>query len=407
MPSPADSSLRHHFPIFAHMERQGIPFHYLDTAATSQKPQGVIDAITRYYAEGCGTIHRALYPLAEETTDAYQSVRRQVAAFLNSKEEEVLFTSGTTGGINQIARSIAPLLPPKGEIIVSAMEHHANLIPWQELCRREGFSLKILPLDERGDLSLSALEEMLSPKTALVAVTHLSNVTGGVNPLPLLAERVHASGALLIVDGAQAASILPLNMQALGADAYAFSGHKMGGPTGIGVLYLQEKLLNRLPPSSFGGDMVSSVSPLSATYQEPPLRFEAGTPHIAGVIGLGAALSFLTEASQEFLFAHDQDLLRYTLDILGDQPGIRILGNPRQRAHLLTFTIEGVHPLDLGALLSTRGICARTGKLCAEPLISHFGISSALRFSFGPYTTRSDIEQGAAALAEASALLFS
>lgn len=363
---------------------------YLDTAATAQKPQAVIDAISHFYAHEYGTVHRAVYDLAMESTEKYSAVRRKIASWIKaSSEEEIVFTRGTTDALNLVARSLGDTIVEEGdEILITAMEHHSNLIPWQMLAERKKAKLLIAPLDERGDIDLGAFLHLLSPRTKIVSFTHVSNVLGTVNPIKEMVQIARRFNPYIVVDGAQGAPHLPVNVVDWDVDFYTFSGHKMYGPTGVGVLYGKKKILEMMPPLQGGGDMVREVTFEKATYQDPPLKFEAGTPMIASVIGLGAAIDYIEKHRHE-----EEDLLDYTICRLEEIPQLKIIGNPRKRSSLVSFTIEGLHPLDLGTFLSLKQIAIRTGTFCAQPLLNSLGISAAARISLGLYNTREDIDR--------------
>lgn len=374
---------------------------YLDSAATTLKPKCVIDAISHFYSEEYGTVHRAIYERARLSTDRYQNVRLKVADFIGAASmDEIIFTKGTTEAINLVASSFCRAFLHEGdEVIISVMEHHSNLVPWQEACKRAGATLKYIPIDDRGVLDMQVYKSLLSERTKLVSIAHVANSTGTINPIKEIASLAHAKGAKVFVDGAQSAPHMSIDVQALGADFYAFSGHKMYGPTGIGILYGKRELLTQMPPYHFGSDMIDHVTLEGATYQEdPPLRFEAGTPPIAQVVGLGAALSFIESHGVEKIAAHEDALLRQATDMISTIEGIQIIGTAPNKGPIITFTIDGVHPLDLGTLLDARGISVRTGHLCAQPTLQHFGLSSALRLSFGIYNTSQEVEQCVSAI---------
>lgn len=386
----------------------GHPFIYLDTAATAMKPLAVIEAMDLFYREEYGTVHRAVYTSSVQSTALYASVREKARAFLGAKSsEEIIFTKGTTEAVNLVAFSFGEAFVfPGDEIIVTEMEHHANLIPWQQLCKRKGATLRICPIDEKGNLRLDILEELLSSRTKLIALCHISNVTGAINPIRKVKELASRVGAKVFVDGAQAAPHMSIDVRALGADFYVFSGHKAFGPTGIGILYGLYELLVEMPPYQFGGDMIEEVTYTDASFRKPPLRFEAGTPPIAEVIGLGAALDWIVATGREEIAAWELYLAKKTRHALSEIPGLRFLGEPDEFGGLVSFVMEGVHTLDLATLLDSRGIAARSGHLCAQPLMKRFRVRSALRFSFAPYTTEAEVETACFALQELSMLLI-
>ncbi len=392
--------MKNDFPIFKHKQ-----LVYLDSAATTQKPQIVIDAIRRFYEEDYGTVHRAVYSLAARATQQYDAVREKVRRFLHAREkEEIVFTKSTTEAINLVAAGFP--LAPGDEVLISAMEHHSNIVPWQMACSRTGARLKVIPISDTGEILLDAYKNLLSPRTKLVSVAHVSNVLGTINPIQEMAALAHAHGAKIFVDGAQSVAHLAVDVQKMDVDFFAFSGHKAYGPTGIGVLYGKKELLQQLPPYQGGGDMVDTVTFEKTTYQQPPLKFEAGTPMIAEVMGLGAALDYLNQYGLEAIGAKEQQLLQEATTQLQEVPGLRILGTAPHKSGIIAFVIEGVHPLDLGTLLDLKGIAVRTGHHCAQPLLRRFGQSAATRVSFGVYNTSEDVDALMRALREALKVLL-
>ncbi|MBS0648497.1 MAG: cysteine desulfurase [Verrucomicrobia bacterium] len=371
----------------------GKPLVYLDSAATTLKPQSVIDAVSQFYSSHYGTVHRAVYQLAGESTAQYNAVREQVQQFLHAKSpDEIIFTKGTTEAINLVAFSCGQaFVQPGDEILISAMEHHSNIVPWQLLCERQQAHLKIIPLLPSGELDLEAYEKLLSPRTKLVSIAHISNVLGVINPIEAIVKSAHRLGAKVFVDGAQSAPHLPVDVQALGCDFFAFSGHKIYGPTGIGILYGKKELLEKMPPYQGGGDMIQTVTFEKTTYQPSPLKFEAGTPLIAEVMGLGAALKYVHSYGSDKIASYETLLIREAYEQLGQIEQLRILGSSRHRASLITFNIEGVHPLDAATLLDLQGIAVRSGHLCAQPLLNSLGCTAALRLSLAPYNTLEEI----------------
>jgi cysteine desulfurase/selenocysteine lyase len=371
----------------------GKPLVYLDSAATTLKPQVVIDAISEFYSASYGTVHRAVYEMASASTAKYNAVRAQVQQFLHAKSsDEIIFTKGTTEAINLVAYSFGEaFIQPGDEILISAMEHHSNIVPWQLLCERKKAHLKIIPLLENGEIDLEAYEKLLSSRTKIVSVAHISNVLGIVNPIETIIKSAHRIGAKVFIDGAQSAPHLKIDVQALDCDFFAFSGHKIYGPTGIGILYGKKELLDRMPPYQGGGDMIQTVTFEKTTFQEPPLKFEAGTPMIAEVIGLGAALEYVRSHGLGRIHAYETALMNHALDQLSQIEGLRILGPSENRTSLITFNIAGVHPLDAATLLDLQGIAVRSGHLCAQPLLHHFGCSAALRLSLASYNTLEEI----------------
>jgi cysteine desulfurase/selenocysteine lyase len=394
--------MRERFPIFrAHPE-----LVYLDTAATAHKPGEVIDALSRFYAEEYATVHRAIYRPSLKATDRYNAARETARKFLNAAHfEEIVFTRGTTDALNLVAASYGKThLKAGDEIVLSEMEHHSNLVPWQMLAKETGAHLRWISADERGVLQW---EGRISPRTKIVALAHVSNVTGTVNPIREIATAAHAAGAILVVDGAQAAPHMPIDVQKLDCDFYAFSGHKCYGPTGIGVLYGKKALLETMPPIQGGGDMIERVDLASTSYQQPPLRFEAGTPIIGSAIALKAALDFIEEIGRAALAAQEDHLLCLASSEIASIPGLRILGTAPEKGPLLTLSIDGVHPLDLASYLDLKQIAVRSGHLCAQPALRAFGLESALRVSFGAYNTPQDAALFAQALRQAVQVLRS
>lgn len=372
----------------------GNPLVYLDSAATTLKPRVVIDAISQFYSDNYGTVHRAVYELAGQATAMYHAVRIKVQQFLNAKSsDEIIFTKGTTEAINLVAFSFGEaFVQPGDEILISAMEHHSNIVPWQLLCERKKAHLKVIPLLENGEIDLEAYEKLLSPKTKLVSIVHISNVLGIVNPLKKIIEAAHLRGAKVFVDGAQSAPHLKIDVQELGCDFFAFSGHKIYGPTGIGILYGKKEVLEQMPPYQGGGDMIQTVTFEKTTFQPAPLRFEAGTPMIAEVMGLGAALNYIESYGLSKIHDYEAGLMGHALKEMGKIEEISILGPCDNRSSLITFNIQGVHSLDAATLLDLKGIAIRSGHLCAQPLLHHFGCSSALRISLAPYNTIEEID---------------
>lgn len=380
----------------------GRPLIYLDSAASAQKPYCVIDTITDYYTNHYGTVHRAVYELASHATTAYQAVRNKVKEFIHASDPgEIVFTRGTTDAINLVASSFGKwMLKPGDEVLISAMEHHSNIVPWQLMCEERGASLKVIPINLRGELLMDEYRRLLTSKTKIVAVTHISNTLGTINPIKEMASLAHDAGSMILVDGAQAAPHMPLNMQDLNVDFYAFSGHKLYGPTGVGVLYGKRELLSAMPPYQGGGDMIKHVSFGETTYNELPLKFEAGTPMIAEVLGLGAAVDYLSAIGMERIAERQHELLAYATERMVRIPGLTIIGNAREKSSIIGFKVEGVHPLDIGTMLDLRGIAIRTGHHCAQPLMQHYAIPAAARASFGLYTTEEEIDSFVLALNE-------
>lgn len=393
------TKLRNDFPMLR-KSMHDKPLVYLDSAATAQKPQCVIDAVTQFYTSQYGTVHRAVYQLSVHSTQEYQNVRSRIAKFLNAaKAEEIIFTRGTTESINMVAYSFGKaFVRPGDEVIITEMEHHSNIVPWQILCEDKGAILKVVPMNDKGELILEELAKLLSKKTKIVAVTHVSNSLGTINPIKTIAKMVHDSGAKLLVDGAQAAPHMPIDVQDLDADFYVFSGHKEYGPTGIGILYGKEALLNAMPPYQGGGDMIEEVTFPKTTYNVLPMKFEAGTPMIAEVYGIGAAIDYISQIGMENIQRHEHDLLEYATKAMQQIPGLRIIGTAANKGAIISFLVEGTHPLDLGTMLDLRGVAVRTGHHCAQPVMRHFGVQGTARASFAFYNTKSEIDYFVSAL---------
>lgn len=373
----------------------GKPLIYFDSAATAQKPLKVIDTINDYYRNHYGTVHRAIYELSVYATKAYLEVREKVRAFLNArKKEEIIFTRGTTESINLVAYSFGKaFLKPGDEILITEMEHHSNIVPWQIVAEDRGAVLKVAPMDDRGVLDLEAFEAMLSERTKIVAVAHIANSMGTINSIKKIVQMAHAKGAKVLVDGAQAAPHFPLDVVDLDLDFYVFSGHKIYGPTGVGVLYGKEELLEGMPPYQGGGDMIEKVTFEKTTYNTLPVKFEAGTPMIAEVLGLGAAIDFLKGVGLENIRDHEKELINYATAQAHEIPGLKIIGEAPEKGAILSFIIKDSHPLDIGTMLDLRGIAVRTGHHCAQPVMKHFGIPGTVRASFGLYNTKEEIDR--------------
>jgi cysteine desulfurase/selenocysteine lyase len=389
---PVDD-VRRDFPILQTLVR-GRPLVYLDNAATSQKPRSVIDTVSQFYGSANANIHRGVYALSEQATVAYDEARSRVARFLGAQSpSEIVFTRGTTESINLVAQSWGrDTLRPGDEILVTAMEHHSNLIPWQLVAEQTGAALRAAPITERGELDLDAWHRLLSDRTRLVALAHVSNALGTLNPVRELAEAAHARGALVLVDGAQSAPHLRVDVAELRCDFFACSGHKLYGPTGVGVLYGRAELLERMPPWQGGGGMIASVTLERSTWAEPPARFEAGTPPIAEALGLAAALDYVDAIGFEAISAWEDALLRRAVERVGALPGVRLVGTAPHRVAVLSFVVEGVHPHDAGAVLDDEGIAVRAGHHCAQPVMRHFGIPATIRASFAFYNTLNEVE---------------
>lgn len=393
------AGLRRRFPALK-QEIHGQPLVYLDNAATTQKPLEVIEAMDWHLRHDVSNVHRGVHELSVRATDAYEGARESVRTFLNAQSaQEIVFTRGATEAINLVAQSWGRAnLRPGDAVLVSAMEHHANIVPWQLLRQERGIELRVIPMDQRGVLRLEALDELLTPEVKLVAVTQVSNALGTINPLAEIVPRAHANGSLVLVDGAQAVAHEVVDVQAIGADLYALSSHKMYGPSGVGVLWGRADLLAGMPPWQGGGDMILSVSFEKTVFQKPPARFEAGTPNIEGAIGLGAAARFLMGLDREALAAHERDLLTYATERLERIPGLRVIGTAPHKGPVLSFVVDDVHPHDLGTLLDRAGVAVRSGHHCAQPAVRHFGLHATTRASFGLYNTRDEVDRLAEAI---------
>jgi len=394
------SRIRQQFPILQQTMR-GKPLVYLDNSASAQKPQAVIDAITECYTTYYANIHRGVYQLSQRSTDAFENTRVIAGKFLNAaSEREIIFTRSATEAINLVAASFGPTQVQAGdEVLISSLEHHSNIVPWHMLCEQQGARLRVIPVDDRGELQLDAYRELLNDRTRLVAVTHVSNVLGTINPIREMIALAHEQGIPVLIDGAQAAPHMAIDVQALDCDFYTFTGHKVYGPSGVGVLYGKAAHLEAMPPYQGGGDMIASVSFHDGIeYAALPNKFEAGTPSIADVIGLGAALDWLQDVGYGFIGRHEQDLLEYATAQFRQMPGLRIIGEASAKACVLSFTLEGVHPHDIGTILDMEGVAVRTGHHCAQPVMERFGVPATTRASFGVYNTRAEVDALVAAL---------
>jgi cysteine desulfurase / selenocysteine lyase len=385
--------IREDFPILK-QKVHGKPLVYLDNAATSQKPQSVIDSEVELYSEYFSNVHRGVHLLSQRSTDAYEKSRDKVQNFLNAKSsQEIIFTRGTTEGINLVAQTYGQQHVQAGdEILISAMEHHSNIVPWQMLCAQKGAILKVIPINDEGEILLDEYEKLLSERTRLVGIVHLSNALGTINPVQQMIAMAHQRGIPVLVDGAQAVPHIPADVQALDCDFYVFSGHKLFGPTGIGVLYGKQELLETMPPYQGGGDMILSVSFEKTEYNVPPFRFEAGTPNIAGAIALGAAIDYVQEIGLDKIAAYEDKLLAQATEAITEIPGIRLIGTARNKASVLSFLIEGVHPHDIGTILDREGIAIRAGHHCAQPVMKRFGVPATARASFAFYNTLEEVD---------------
>ncbi len=373
----------------------GKPLVYLDNAASAQKPQAVIDAVAHAYTYDYSNVHRGVHTLSQRATEAYEQAREEARRFLGAeKREEVVFLRGTTEGINLVAQSfVRPRLQPGDEIVLSTMEHHSNIVPWQMLCQETGAVLKIAPIDDRGDLDLEAYEALLGERTRIVSMVHYSNSLGTINPVRQIVERARARGIPTLLDGAQAAPHGRIDVQDLGCDFYTLSGHKLFGPTGIGVLWGRESHLRSMVPYQGGGDMILSVTFEHTEYNEPPHRFEAGTPNIVGAIGLAAAMRYVSALDPEQVRAHEQSLLRYATRRLQEIPGLRIIGTAREKTSVVSFLLDGVHAHDVGTILDQEGVAVRVGHHCTQPLMERFGVASTARASFAFYNTHQEVDR--------------
>jgi len=385
--------LREDFPILRQRVR-GKPLAYLDNAATTQKPQVVIDAIARYYTDINSNVHRGVHLLSERATDAFEGARETVCRFLNARHaREIIFTRNATESINLVSRTFGRAnVGPGDEILITGMEHHSNIVPWQMLCEEKGATLKVAPIDGRGVLDLDAFARLLGPRTRLAAVTHMSNALGTVNPVKAMIATAHAAGVPVLVDGSQAAYHMAVDVQDLDCDFYVITGHKLYGPTGIGALYGREAMLDAMPPFLGGGDMIAEVTFEKTTYNELPHKFEAGTPHIAGAVALGVAIDYVRAVGLDAIGDHEQELLSYGTGALGEVPGLRIIGTAPDKASILSFVMDGAHPHDIGTIVDREGVAIRTGHHCAQPVMRRFGIPATARASLALYNTREEID---------------
>lgn len=392
-PGQAIERLRADFPILQRTVYDDRPLVYLDNAATTQKPQVVLDRLAAYYANENANVHRGVHFLSAEGTEAYEEARRTVQQFIGAEHaHEIVFTRGTTEAINLVAHGFADILDEGSEIVISAIEHHANIVPWQMLAKRTGARLRVIPVLDTGDLDLTTLDEIITDDTKIVAVTHTSNALGTVVPLAPIVEAARAVGAAVLIDGAQATPHTAVDVQALDADFFVFSGHKTFGPTGIGALYGREAWLEKLPPYQGGGDMIDRVTFEETTYAGLPAKFEAGTPHVAGGIGLGTALKYLDGIGMDAIAAHETDLLAYAEARLAEVEGLWFVGTPEHRAGAISFLLDGIHPYDAGTVLDRLGVAVRTGHHCAQPVMDRFDVPGTVRASFAFYNTRADVD---------------
>jgi len=399
------NKIRADFPILS-QKVNGKPLVYFDNGATSQKPQVVIDAISKYYQEINANIHRGVHTLSQLATDAYEISRGKLQNHINAKfAHEVLFTSGTTHGINLVANGFASILKPADEVLVSALEHHSNIVPWQMLCEKTGATLRVIPMNENGELIMSEYDTLLSDKTKIVTVNHISNALGTVNPIKYMIKKAHEVGAAILIDGAQAVPHLKPDVQELDCDFYVFSGHKICGPTGTGILYGKEAWLKKLPPYQGGGEMIKEVTFEKTTYAELPHKFEAGTPNIAGGIVLGTAVDYMNEVGFDNIQQQEKELLEYGTKRLLEIEGLKIFGTAKEKTSVISFNIEGIHPYDIGTIIDKLGIAVRTGHHCAQPIMDFFKIPGTIRASFAFYNTKEEIDVMVVAIKKAQLML--
>jgi cysteine desulfurase/selenocysteine lyase len=397
--------VRADFPILS-QKVNGKPLVYFDNGATSQKPQVVIDAISKYYSEINANIHRGVHTLSQLATDAYEVSRNTIQNHLNAKHNhEIIFTSGTTFGINLVANGFASLLKAGDEVMVSALEHHSNIVPWQFLCEKTGAKLVVIPMNEKGELIISEFDKLLSKKTKIVTLNHISNALGTVNPIEYIIKKAHGVGAAVLIDGAQATPHLRPDVQALDCDFYVFSGHKVCGPTGVGILYGKEEWLRKLPPYQGGGEMIAEVTFEKTTYADLPHKFEAGTPNIEGGIVLGTAIDYMNSIGFDNIAAYEQELLDYGTKRLQEIDGLTIYGTSENKASVISFNIEGIHPYDIGTIIDKLGIAVRTGHHCAQPIMNFFNIPGTIRASFAFYNTKEEIDIFVEAVKKAQMML--
>lgn len=397
--------IRKDFPIL-NREVNGYPLVYFDNAATSQTPKQVMDAIVDYYSNYNANIHRGVHSLSQEATDKYEGARKKIQQHFNAeKSHEIIFTSGTTHGINLVASGFASILKEGDEILVSALEHHSNIVPWQMLCEKTGAKLKVIPMNEQGELVYESFEELLSEKTKMVFLNHVSNALGTINPIKKIIDKAHEKGAAVLIDGAQAAPHIKADVQALDVDFYVVSAHKMCGPTGVGVLYGKEEWLNKLPPYQGGGEMIATVSFEKTTYAGLPHKFEAGTPNICGGIAFGAAIDYMNNIGFEAIARYEEELLDYATLKLQEIEGMKLYGTSREKTAVISFNIEGLHPYDIGTLVDKMGVAVRTGHHCAQPIMDFYKIPGTVRASFSFYNTKEEIDRFIDAVIKAKSML--
>ena len=400
------AKIRKDFPLL-NREMNGKPIVFLDSAASSQKPNYVIDAMDSYYKNLHANVHRGVYQLSQEATDAFEKSRKLVQGFINApSDKECIFVRGTTEGINLVASSYGRKYLKEGdEVLISTMEHHSNIVPWQMVCEEKGAHLKVVPINEEGEIIMSEFDKLLTDKTKIVSINHISNALGTINPVREIIAKAHAKNIPVLIDGAQAIPHLKVDVQELDVDFYTFSGHKMCGPTGIGILYGKEKWLNAMPPYHGGGEMIETVTFEKTTYNTLPHKFEAGTPDIAGVVGLGAAVEYMQKIGHEAIVRHEHDLLEYGTSALKKIDGIRIVGEAKEKASVISFLLEGAHPYDVGTILDKLGIAVRTGHHCTQPLMARYGIPGTVRASFSFYNNKEDIDKLVAGVKRAARML--
>ena len=384
--------IRSDFPVL-NQQVHGKPLVYLDNAATSQKPQAVIDSLVNYYTNDNANIHRGVHTLSERATLSYENARKTVQVFLNaSSEKEIVFTRGATEAINLVANGVAEYISAGDEILITAMEHHSNIVPWQMLCEKTGAVLKVAPIDQHGELRLEEFEALISKKTKFAALSHMSNALGTINPIKLLINLLHLNGVPVLIDGAQAIPHIPVDVQALGCEFYVFSGHKLYAPTGIGALYGQLEQLEKMVPYQGGGDMISMVTFDKTVYSKVPYKFEAGTPNIAGTIGLGAAIDYINQVGIEAIAAHENSLLAHAVEQSKSIKKLRIIGTAKNKGAILSFVLDGIHPHDIGTMMDHQGIAVRAGHHCAMPVMDFFGVPATARASFAMYNTHEEVD---------------
>lgn len=393
------ATIRRDFPILQ-QTINGKPLVYLDNAASSQRPRAVIDAVARYYEHDHANVHRGVHALSQRATDAYEGSRDVVRKFINASDtKEIIYTRGTTEGVNLVAQSLLrSSIKPGDEILISGLEHHANIVPWQLLCEQTGAVMKVMPIDQRGVVDFAAFEKMIGSKTRLLALAHVSNALGTIVPVEEYIAVAKRHGVPVLIDGAQAIPHTPVDVQALGCDFYVFSSHKMLGPTGIGVLYGRKEVLEKMPPWQGGGDMILSVTFEKTTFNQLPWKFEAGTPHISGAVGLAAAISYLQRIGMDRIAAYENELLEYATERLTKIPGLRIIGTAPEKAAVISFVLEGIHPHDIGTIVDTEGVAIRTGHHCAMPVMDYFNVPATARASFAFYNTFEEVDRLVAAL---------